>query len=68
MVWPRQKDARGKNTKIIVDWIQQEGGKRGRARKTWMEGVQAAMTTSNLDTNTYSLTHSLHGAESFLSS
>jgi len=25
--------------------------KRGRPRKTWMEGVQAAMTTRNLETN-----------------
>ena len=35
--------------KLIVDWIQQEREKRGRARKTGMEGVQAAMTTGNLE-------------------
>ena len=34
--------------KLIVDWIPRERRKRGRARKTWMEGVQAAMTTGNL--------------------
>ena len=31
--------------KLIVDWIPRERRKRGRARKTWMEGVQAATTT-----------------------
>jgi len=30
--------------KLIVDWIPRERGKRGRPRKTWMDGVQAAMT------------------------
>jgi len=35
--------------KLIVDRIQWEGRKRGRARKTWMEGVQAAMTTGNIE-------------------
>jgi len=32
----------------IMDWIPRERRKRGRPRKTWMEGVQAAMTTRNL--------------------
>ena len=35
--------------KLIMDWLPREGRKRGRARKTWMEGVQAAMTTINLE-------------------
>jgi hypothetical protein len=34
--------------KLIVDWIPRERRKRGLPRKTWMEGVQAAMTTGNL--------------------
>ena len=34
--------------KLIVDWIPRERRKSGRARETWMEGVQAAMTTGNL--------------------
>jgi len=35
--------------KLIVEWIPLERRKRGRPRKTWMEGVQAAMTTRNLE-------------------
>jgi len=35
--------------KLIVEWIPQERMKRGRPRKTWMEGVQAALTTRNLE-------------------
>jgi hypothetical protein len=35
--------------KLIMEWIPEERRKRGRPRKTWMEGVQAAMTA---DTNT----------------
>jgi len=35
--------------KLIMDCIQCERRKRGRPRKTWMEGVQAAMTTRNLE-------------------
>jgi len=35
--------------KLIMDWIQRERRKRGRPRKTWMEGVQVAMTTRNLE-------------------
>ena len=34
--------------KLIMDWIPREGRERGRPRKTWIEGVQAAMTTRNL--------------------
>ena len=37
--------------KLITDWIPRERRKRGRPRKTWMEGVQAAMTTRNLETD-----------------
>ena len=49
MVWPCQKDARGKKTKVIMDWIPWETRKRGHPRKAWMEGVQAAMITRNLE-------------------
>ena len=35
--------------KLIMEWISQERRKRGRRRKTWMKGVQAAMTTRNLE-------------------
>jgi hypothetical protein len=49
MVWPRQKDARGENNKLIMEWIPEERRKRGRPRKTWMEGVHAAMTARNLE-------------------
>jgi len=35
--------------KLIMYWIPRETRKRGRPRKTWMEGVQAAMTTRNLE-------------------
>ena len=36
---------------LIIEWVPQERRKRGRPRKTWMEGVQAAMTTRNLETD-----------------
>jgi len=35
--------------KLIMDWIPWERRKRGRPRKEWMEGVEAAMTTRNLE-------------------
>jgi hypothetical protein len=35
--------------KLIMEWIPWERRKRGRPRKTWMEGVQVAMTTRNLE-------------------
>ena len=35
--------------KLIIGWIPRERRKRGRPRKTWIEGVQAAMTTRNLE-------------------
>jgi len=35
--------------KLIMDWIPWERRKRGHPRKTWVEGVQAAMTTRNLE-------------------
>ena len=35
--------------KLIMEWILWERRKRGHPRKTWMEVVQAAMTTSNLE-------------------
>ena len=31
--------------KLIMEWIPRERRKRGRPRKTWMEGVRAAMKT-----------------------
>jgi len=34
---------------LIMDCIPRDSRKRGRPRKTWMEGVQAAMTTRNLE-------------------
>jgi len=34
--------------KLNMDWIPWERRKRGRPRKTWIEGVQAAMTTRKL--------------------
>jgi hypothetical protein len=37
-----------RNTKINYE-IAEERRKRGRPRKTWMEGVQAAMATRNLE-------------------
>jgi hypothetical protein len=30
---------------LIMEWIRRERRKSGRPRKTWLEGVQAAMTT-----------------------
>jgi hypothetical protein len=35
--------------KLIMEWIPEERRKRGRPKKTWMEGVQAAMTARNLE-------------------
>jgi hypothetical protein len=32
-----------------MDWIALERRKRGRPRKTWMEVVKAAMTTTNFE-------------------
>jgi hypothetical protein len=50
MVQPRQKDARGQNNKINYGMdTKGEKKKTGRPRKTWMEGVQAAMTARNLE-------------------
>ena len=37
--------------KLIMPWIPRERRKRGRSRKTWMEGVQAAVTTRNLESD-----------------
>jgi hypothetical protein len=34
---------------LIMEWIPRERRKRGRPRKTWMEGVQTAMTSRNLE-------------------
>jgi len=35
--------------KLIMDWLPRERRERGCPRKTWMEGVQAAITTRNLE-------------------
>ena len=35
--------------KLIMEWTPTERRKRGRPRKTWIEGVQAAMETRNLE-------------------
>ena len=35
--------------KLIMEWIPLERRKRGRPRKMWMKGVQAAMTTRNFE-------------------
>jgi hypothetical protein len=34
--------------KLIMEWIPLERRKRGHPRKTWIEGVQGDMTTTNL--------------------
>ena len=38
-------------TKLIMEWTPPERRKRGRPRKTWLQGVQAAMATKNLETD-----------------
>jgi hypothetical protein len=35
--------------KLIMEWITGERSKRGRPRKTWMEGVWVAMKTRHLE-------------------
>ena len=35
--------------KLIMEWIQIERKKKGRPKKTWMEGVQEAMTIRGLE-------------------
>ena len=37
--------------KLIMKWEPLERRKRGRPRKTWMEGVQAAMTIRSVETD-----------------
>jgi hypothetical protein len=37
--------------KLVRNWIPSDKRKRGRPRKTWMEGVQAAMTIRDLKRN-----------------
>jgi len=49
--WPRQKNARGRNTKINYGMDTTREKERARPRKTWMEGVQTAMTTRNLESD-----------------
>jgi len=40
--------------KLITEWIPRERRKRRCPRKTWMEGVQAAMTIRNLEPDQWS--------------
>jgi hypothetical protein len=35
--------------KLMMEWIPEERRKRGRPRKTWMEGVKATMTAKILE-------------------
>ena len=49
IVWPRRKDARGENIKSNYGLDTAGEEEKGRPRKTWMEEVQAAMTTRNLE-------------------
>ena len=50
VVWPRQNDARGQNTKINYGFdTTGEKERRKTKKKKWMEGVQAAMTTRKLE-------------------
>jgi hypothetical protein len=35
--------------KLIMEWIPGERRKRGRSRKTWMEGVRTAVETKHLE-------------------
>jgi len=35
--------------KLIMEWTPLGRRKRGRPRKTWMEGIKAAMTARNLE-------------------
>jgi hypothetical protein len=35
--------------KLIMEWIPEKRRKSGRPRKTWIEGVQTAMKTRNLE-------------------
>jgi hypothetical protein len=37
--------------KLIMEWIPGERRKRGHPKKTWMEGVRAAMKTRQLKTS-----------------
>ena len=48
---PAHLITRGENTKINYGMGTTGEKKKGRPRKTWMEGVQAAMTTGNLETD-----------------
>ena len=50
MVWPGQKDGRGENGKINCGLDTKGEKERGLARNMWMDGVQAAMTTRNGET------------------
>jgi len=49
MVRPRQKDARGQNSKINYGMDTTGEKEKRTSKKKWMEGIQAAMTTRNLE-------------------
>jgi len=48
MVWPCQKDARGENTEIHYGLDTAGEEEKRKPNKTWLKGVQAAITTRNL--------------------
>ena len=52
LIIKKKRNAKKPNTKpqkLIMEWIPRERRKRGHPRKMWMEEVQAAMTTRNLE-------------------
>jgi hypothetical protein len=51
VAWPRLKNARGEIIKINYGVDTRERRKRGRPRKTWMEGIRAALKTRHLETD-----------------
>jgi len=53
MLWPRQKDTKGENTKINygMDTTGEKEKRTSNKNVDWTEGVQAAMTTRNLETD-----------------
>jgi hypothetical protein len=48
---PEERMPEERMAKLIMERKPEQRRKRGRPRKTWMEGVQAAMTTRNLETD-----------------
>jgi hypothetical protein len=46
--------------KLIMEWIPGERRKRGRLRKTWMEGVRATMKTRHLEADQWFIHSFIH--------